>query len=440
MDCINSSIKKDFSMLIKNIEEHIGAESFAKRKQSALEFIYNGNKALYRCSEDKLFLYILLCLSLIENNPTMYNPSEFARIYPVFFNLAKNWKLGERIKNFDDKFSTLCKEKNNDQIDATIFEILTAFKYQELGYNVEFIKESPMHKTPDLSVEIDSEKYYIECKKMRRGNEYTYEELEKWYDISSKFVDFVGNKKFCGHIHFKFRSELSNINTKKTVKKVLKQLIKRNINKPFRIAKNKDFKITFTPINENKFNTDLDPLRHFGGPTFVEYLTGEYNYRYMYKFVHELSFENGESPMGYYPYVSQVKWGTVLSCHSASREASTNKAQHLKRILAGATEQLAAFSPGIVHVLVEDAQDHSVFENRCIKNIDAVENFTDPNNSLKYIFIHYAKHIIPIDRIFDVEETVQSFNMNYVPPKTFPQIWYPAEIIEVGYGSLLYDY
>lgn len=426
-------------MLFKNIEEHIGDESFAKRKQSAFEFICNGGKAFYRHSEDKLFLYILLCLSLIENNPTIYNPLEFSRIYPVFLNLATNWKFGERIKNFDDKFSTLCNEKNSD-IDATIFEILIAFKYQELGFNVEIIKESPEHKTPDLSVEIDGEKYYVECKKMRRGNDYTYDELEKWYDISSKFVDFIENEKFCGHIHFKFRNEMLDINTKKTVKKVLKQLIKRKKNKPFRIAKNKDFKITFTPIKENKFNTDLDPLRHFGGPSFLEYLTGEYNYRYMYKLVHEVSFENDESPMGYFPYVSHIKWGTVLSCHSASREASINKAQHSKRLLAKATKQLSTFSPGIVHVLVEDAQDLSVFEDRCNKNIDAVESFTDSNNSLKYIFIHYAKHVTPTDRLFDVEETVQSFNMEGIIPKKFPQIWYPAEVSDVGHGSLLREF
>ncbi|SBV91490.1 hypothetical protein KM92DES2_10140 [uncultured Desulfovibrio sp.] len=427
-----TQFSKNFPLFLESIKRVIGEKQFAERQANAAQFYLSGGKSLYRDSDDLLFTYIINCMSTLENERYFYNPLEYSRIYPVILNLVNKWKFHTKITNFNRKLRTLCNTRENN-IDAVLFEILTAFKYCELGYSVEFIKETNV-TSPDILISKNNKSEYIECKKLQRANDYSYNELDCWYKISNLLLEQIKNMGLKGHFHFKFRIEIEKINAHTIVNAVMKKLKRRNVLKPIRICNTKICKLTYNPINKDKFNTPLDPLPHKDGTSLLNYLTGKYNYRYIYKLLCSPIFEE------FYPYISEIQWATVFSCQLASHVSLNNRVQSIKKHLAKASSQLSSTHPGNIHILIEEGQNAALFEKKCITNREIVENFFDRNGGVKHVFVHIAKHILPVNKQYDVEETIQNFSRDGLKPVIMTSIWYPVDEMRPGYGTMLYEY
>lgn len=421
----------NFPLFLESIKRFIGDKQFAERKKNAEKFYLSGGKSLYRQTDDLLFTYIINCMSIESKDFHLYNPVEYARIFPVMFNLSSKWNLHKNIKNFNRKLKLFCNMRGKD-IDSVIFEILTAFKYCELGYSVEFVKESGV-TSPDIKISKNNITEYVECKKLQRAKNYSFKELDHWYKTSNVIVEKIKHMNIKGHFHFKFRDEIENIDANIIAKAVIKKLKRRNHSRTIRICNTKFCKVTYNPISNEKFNVPLDPLLHIYGATLLDYLIEKYNYRYTYKLLTPPIFEDS------YPYVSEIPWATVFSCHLASPISLEKRVQSITKHLVKASKQLSS-SAGNVHILIEESQGESLFEKKCQKNIELIQKFFDEHGGINHVFVHIAKHVLPTDNLFDVEETIQNFPRYGLKPIIMTTVWYPAEELQIGYGTMLYEY
>jgi len=420
---------RDFEVLAAGIEEELGAEY--QERMLAMATFLAGGPAVYRDCRDRLFLYLLLCNLFATEDYSPYIFQEGARIVPMIANLSKKWGMVSEVSNYEQKVSEMCR-RNNGNVDATLFEILVAVNYVELGFNVEFVPETNQ-KTPDLLIEKDGVSRYVECKKMQRGNLYTYEEINAWYEIVGGVTKILRENNIGGHFHFKFTAELGDINPKRVFRRIYKKLeVCRTIGRSFPVVKNGHFRIKFTPIAPSLLNTDLDPKRHISGATFVEYLTGQYSPFLQYRVHCDADMDGG--------YVDHLRSATVISCDFASPKGTISKAQHVKRKLFDASKQLANGNSGDIHILVEECNGFHVYQRRLFNNFQAVQSFDDRDGGVERVYVHNVKYIVPLDGPFDVEETTTSFNRTGCTPEDVHSVWYASESLEEGHGTLMEEW
>lgn len=419
----------DFAVLNQAIKKELG-EKYQERNQAIDIFLASGG-TVYRGCKDKLFLYLSLANMLITEDYTKYIFQEGARIIPTIAKLSKNWDIIPQIKNYKNKINEMLRE-SNPNVDATIFEILVAIKYIELGYAVEFIPEGAQ-KTPDLLIKKGNIFRHVECKKMQRGNLYSYKEVDSWYEIVDGVSRIIKENEILGHFHFILKDETEDINPKRVFRKINKKLdVCRSINKSFYIVKNNDFKIKFTPIDTSLLHVDLDPLRHIRGTTLVEYLIKQYNPHFQYRVICAADM------MGV--YVSNIKFAAIISCDFASYKGRLKKSQHVKRKLFEASRQLANGKSGDIHILVEECNGLHVYERRLFDNFKVILTFDDKDGGIERVYLHNVKYLVPLDGPFDVEETVISFNREGYIPEDIHSVWYPADTYEVGFGTLMEEW
>ena len=100
-----------------------------------------------------------------------------ARVIPMFKRMGADFEHLQEIKGLEDKVKHLIK-KGRSQADAILFELLTALCWSKNGWEVSFIPENPPLKTPDLLAVRDEERYYIECKRLRKSSDFSEHERE----------------------------------------------------------------------------------------------------------------------------------------------------------------------------------------------------------------------------------------------------------------------
>lgn len=420
---------KDLENFLQAVQDKIGQAKFSERLKAIDDALAGDIRYSSRTPDDNLFFYIAICTAPYRGKTTSYIATEYSRIYPMLLNLNKKWIYTREIKNFENKFDELCAEKPSQSVDSFFFEILVAISYVEQGYFVEFI-EKISKKTPDIRISKNSITRYVECKKLQRANAFSYEELDAWYRLIDEISQAIYPSTLCGQIHFKFKTPIKNININ-TIKSMLTQ--KTNYNTIFEIVNNDSINIIFKPFKKGTLFTELDPLRHISSPSLIHFLTGEYNYRFFYRScMLEAQICGG--------YVEKIKRAIIFSCQLEYNEFPASRAQHIKRRLVEASEQITSSQPGSVHILIEECHNEFTYQERNQKNMKVIHDFIDNNKGIEHIFIHYIKYVTPPDKQFDVEETVQCFRRIDIPPVEMPPMWYPVTKYSDGYGTLLTDY
>jgi len=94
-------------------------------------------------------------------------------------------------KNFEYKCEKLLSMKNSDEFESVLYELLVAAKYLENldCPRIEFIKETPAAKTPDICLQINGGDVFVECKRFNRVSDFS---VKVRNDINDKF-SYVAN-------------------------------------------------------------------------------------------------------------------------------------------------------------------------------------------------------------------------------------------------------
>ena len=402
----------------------IGRDEFKTRMMEYLKSLTK-KKKLYRDCDDKLIMYISLSDAYFYNNIMFYDFNEGARIIPLFTNLAKKVDLIFRIKNYEDKMRKICS-KRCDNVDSIFFELMVAIKYVELGFDVEFLRETSS-KSPDLKIVYDGVESFVECKRLSRANSYAYEEIDRWYVIKEKIANAVKLKKISAEIHFEFKHELCRFSDKRIIEMVIS--IINSGTKKYWMLENEEIKITFSKIQSEKLA--LDHAIHHSSPSLIHQLTGRYNPDFLYG--------AAMSGKGRFPYIEDLDYASIISCDANSEDSSEKKSQQVTHRLAKASKQLKSKKTGFVHFMIEGCNGENTYKKLVEKNYSSVMNFEDRDGVFIATYIHIIKYIVPIDQNFISEETVMYFAKNGFPPLPMRGCYYHYDETIRGHGTLYSD-
>ncbi len=89
--------------------------------------------------------------------------------------LSEALKSAKNVENHQAKFDILKDTKSYESFESCLFELAVAHRYfsnREVEA-VRFIEEST-NESPDLEIELNNEKLYVECKKYNRSNDLTF--------------------------------------------------------------------------------------------------------------------------------------------------------------------------------------------------------------------------------------------------------------------------
>ena len=80
---------------------------------------------------------------------------------------------------------------DQDQYDATLWELAVAARYLALGHEVAFLPETPGRKTPDLQLMGRKPDTFIECKRSSVYAEYDLKERAEWHRICDPIMQYL---------------------------------------------------------------------------------------------------------------------------------------------------------------------------------------------------------------------------------------------------------
>jgi len=419
-----------FHLFVGLIKKEVGGHKFQERMLK-VHAVKLGPNRLFRDCEDRLFFYLSLFQALLENNGKLYNLHEGARIVPVIANISHNIDKLKSISNIDGHLKSLCRV-DCDDVDTVLFEMTVAIAYVSPANKVEFVQTVKDRKTPDICVNSSGSVKYIECKKLQRGSGYAYQEIDSWYAIADELAKVIIKNKIPGYFECIFKSEIVGANPKRIIRKVLRKVDRIAKGCGFCVANCKDFRIRFKPIEANKFNCELDPLRNISGPSFIEYLTGGYGTQFGYKVIADAKTEG--------PFVSSVNWASVLAWKVTSYAAIQKKARHVKKRLMEAINQLKGTTSGSVHILVEECNGSAVYRKRLEKNYEEIMQLNPGEGFDGSVYLHVAKYVVPLNVNYDVEETILSFGYKNTVPENIGNCWFFWDSAQAGTGTLFRDH
>ena len=84
---------KDLENFLQAVQDKVGQAKFSERLKEIDIFFINGTPYSSRAPKDPLFFYIAVCTAIARNKGRSYIPIEYARIYPMLFNLNNRWDV-----------------------------------------------------------------------------------------------------------------------------------------------------------------------------------------------------------------------------------------------------------------------------------------------------------------------------------------------------------
>ena len=200
---------------------YIGTNEWDERKKPILNFLdkrwdtasypvplYNDETRLVP-TNDLLAWYLCLGEAYVEQAPN-YEFSQGARVIPILIRIGSHLKELKSCEGLDYRITRLVKSEFNYP-DSCLFELLVATHYARHGAQVNFIEETPEHKTPDLEITINDWKWLAECKRLSKSSDYSYRERCKWLKLWNPVKDYLVKEMLSIALDFKFHVELDTL-------------------------------------------------------------------------------------------------------------------------------------------------------------------------------------------------------------------------------------
>lgn len=322
-------------------------ESFANSQNPFLQ--YKGASAATSAGfnfpvapEDRSGWYIYQA-ELYLKNPHDCDLPQCARILPVFSRLGNRLNDIIRIPGATERMKRALTNIGVD-IDSTLFELIVASAYLRRGFSdVAFVPESSRVKTPDIKMVRNGQDFYAECKRKRKMSDYARKEREQWWKLSERLRQKLVNDKTSVLIDFVFHIPLSECPADYLDRKVT-PLIKGE--RYGTLIDDAELSVSLKPVH-------LQEVREVFRTTMIR-VDSPVLYEKLYG-----SFERWRGYTGswvYHPsptkprYITDITFATgcVWSCDAS--DTLRNKAQHFRRELAQAVEQLPPGVPSAVHL------------------------------------------------------------------------------------------
>ncbi|MDS1310751.1 hypothetical protein [Marinobacter xiaoshiensis] len=377
------------------------------------------NAKSIRVREDEIGWYIFLAEQWL-NDPLCIDVNQAARNLPFVSSLGEKSQYRHRITGLEEKLDELLG-KFKSEPDGTIFEILTAFSYAAEGWDVEFLAEIPGKKTPDLLVKKDNRELFIECKRQSRRSDYAEDErkefLRRW--DKAKGVVFK-NKQWLW-----FKCEIHT-----EVKLLPENFLKDIFEKSLPISQDEVLVFDGPEATVSARRIDWRPIKkHFSenlvkqnSPTLNEILGGDWALPTDCVTVQMIAKSSqvvdcDADILGC--YIEDVDWVCGISRIVDSEDAINSKARDIKKLLARAVKQVPKDKESIIHLAVETLEGNSVEHRRTEKVMASIPAFTI-EKLVSCVRLHSFRPQATTDKLWDFEETVQTFNRSWARLEGIP--------------------
>lgn len=383
------------------------------KSQPPLEPLTKGT--LLAIKKDVIGWYLYLIHVLIHE-PQKYEYFQGARVMPIFKRMGEDLKLLKSITGIEKRVRKLLK-KRTAEADALLFEFLVALLWKKNGYEVSFLEEKKVGKTPDLMAEKNGEIWHIECKRQSKTSEYTYAETAKRQTMLSHInLDLLQRNLL---LNITFHVELKSLPDT-----YLKDLLSGKldgISSGHKIS-NEQVTIVFSYVDLLAANKHLAKYSVKNTSPQMNILIGG-------KAVDNLAFSCGTKALHFRLgdgeinnlYVDKIanEFGVFWTCDAEA--AIHAKARDIIRQVHSAAQQFQSDEYGyksVVHIGMETFDGPAVERARLKKIQSSTESINPADHKLSWIFCHFFQSYSTTTEDWVFDETVLSLTpyVHPIPP------------------------
>ncbi|WP_026600338.1 hypothetical protein [Methylomonas sp. 11b] len=358
--------------------------------------------------DDRIGWYLYL-IDTVLHNPVKYEPTQGARIVPIFKRLGADLDQLKDIKHVDDRVERmLTKEKQ--QPDGALFELLVGLIWKRNGANdVEFLNEAPPEKQPDLKASIGKNTWYIECKRLNKSSEYSQNERQKWLRMWSIARDILYDRQYDVVLDVVFHVELSSLPDDFLVKELCGKLAL--VNPPCTIISNEIWDVSIAPIDYDSIREHLSRfLVKYPSDQIIELIGGRREPNRGFTHLVKGRFKRLGDEIGNNRFLDEVSFAVAAYWSCDAERAVERKARDIRGHLAEAVKQLPANKPGVVHIGLETLDGGLVEIERYKRIFKSVCEFDARGKDLRWVYCHLFQSYAPPSDCWIIDETVYFFN------------------------------
>lgn len=388
--------------------------------ENATEANLSRDFSLEELGADKVGAYLAQADALLHDRRA-YDLSLGSKIVPFIKLLGSGIELLRTIPGAAERGNRLLRSKTRDP-ESAVFELVTAIRYREEGFSVEFIAEDPGgRKTPDFQVDFEGILADVECKRLQKGN---YEQREAAYQRSlvRHWSQAVDDLQLSVHVDVTYTEELSNVPDDYLLDRVL-----RAYRSPIATLSGYPWKDEYgegwvKPANLDAVRRETRDSFLLFGTKMARLLTGAHVFPGSYNMVGGVK-GNPQDPR----YVDHLEYGSVVTWQCIAPQSIESRARYIKTKLNEVDLQFHASPLGIFHIAMDAERDNIAADLRRKRNHDVLTNFRFQNPVIGGV-LHYFVPRVTETTSWMIDESVDRYGplAEHLPDRIFRE----AEILD----------
>lgn len=336
------------------------------------------------------------------------DPNQSARIFYFFVLIGNSIDALKKMEGIEKRMRALFHE-NKNQPDSVFYELAVAILYHRNGWKVRFVEETSTKKTPDLEVTKGAKKYWVECKRLAKVNDYAEQERKEWMKRSM-------------HLFNAMRLFEPNCFAEVIFKKPIEETELIILGAAFAAYINQeklndgswlsneyiDFKAR--RLNLDRINTELlESSTRPTAPLMLKLILEEYDIKGNYAYALQPSLLEIAHPDDQFAVLNEFYAGlkevNIAKWDCIAKESLMKKAKDIKRNLSRALDQIPEEGEGIIHIGYETVTGPEVEAERYKKIDSTIRSFGFGNKIIAAIYCN-AFQMRPGIYDYDCAETV----------------------------------
>ena len=356
---------------------------------------------------DRIAWYLYL-VHTAQHDPLKYEPTQGARILPIFKRLGADLALLKRMGGVEERVQRLLGGERA-QPDGGLFELLVALLWKRNGYpTVEFIPERPPGKSPDILARSGREEWFVECKRLRKSSGYSEREREKWLAMWSRFVQHLTRHNISLIFEITFHVELESLPDDYLVVQLAGKLPFLSV--PCHIASNETWDVTARPVDYRRARAHLRRYRvRVPSDQMQELLAGYRDPRRGFTGAAGGAVVRIGGTSGNNRFLDSLSFAACSFWSCDAPQAVRHKARDVRRHLARAVDQLPSAGKCAVHLGLETLDGPLVEQVRLDRTKHSVVTFDTLGKDLRWVYCHLFESYAPPDQCWVIDETVVHF-------------------------------
>jgi hypothetical protein len=358
-------------------------------------------------ADDQIAWYLYLADKAL-NDPYNYEPSQGARVIPIFQRLGTDLELLKSIGGVEDRIRRLLTAERR-QPDPVLFELLAALLWRRNGYDpVEFLEERPSEKTPDFRARHTANEWFVECKRLQKSSNYSERERLKWLAMWTQFRGFLTGQRYSAVFDIVFHVELETLPDDFLLKELPGKLCL--VHLPCDVIANEIWTVSAKPVD---YRTAREHLARY----YVRYPSTQANELIGGRrdpnrgFTATIlgKFMRAGAGLGNNQFLDELGYAAGVFWSCDAQRAIERKARDIRGHLAAAVEQLPDQGKCAIHVGMETLEGTAVEMTRILRIFDSVDSFDALGKDLRWIYCHQFQSYAPPDEAWAIDETVHHF-------------------------------